>query len=167
MAFHILAAAAAAIAVGLRSYAPEPRERAGFIGASPRTLPMHAAPIEPGWVLLGSPQARVGSHSVADDESATTDIWDCTAGTFRWFFAWDETVVILEGGVHVTADDGTTRVLRSGDVGYFRAGTWATWRIDDYVRKVAFVRRPLPAPIALVYMIASALRSRLRDLVRR
>jgi uncharacterized protein len=111
-------------------------------------VPMHDAPIEPSWILSGSPLARISRCSVGFDGSSGAAVWDCTAGTFRWYFAREETVVILEGEVHVTAEDGTQRVLSVGDIAFFRAGTWATWRIDNYVRKVAHTRRPLPKIVA-------------------
>ncbi len=38
-------------------------------------------------------------------------MWECTAGTFRWYFGWDETVVIQEGAVEVTGEDGERRLL--------------------------------------------------------
>ena len=167
MGLHILAATAAAIAIRSRRYGPEPRRRQNFVAACPRALDMRPAPIEPTWILAGRPQARVATHSTSDDRFATTAVWDCTAGSFRWFFGWDETVVILEGDVHVSSDDGTARVLRAGDVAYFRADSWATWRVDSYVRKVAFVRRPLFAPLAIVFRVEAALRSRIGRCLRR
>jgi len=70
---------------------------------------------------------------------------------------WDETVHIIEGDVHVTAADGSVHHLYAGDVAYFKAGTWATWRVDNYVRKVAFLRRPFPMPLALAYSVKNRL----------
>lgn len=160
MSWHIFAAAATAIAVRYKSYVPEPSTAKSFIGACPNSLEMAPLPIEPSWVIAGNPQARAASHSKAEDECAATGIWDCTAGTFRWFFGWDETVVILEGEVHVTAEDGTERVLQAGDVAYFKGGTWATWHIDNYVRKIAFLRKPFPAPLAFLYRLRNMLRPR-------
>ncbi len=159
MSWHIIAATAAAVAIRYKNYEPEERPASKpFIGACPDALEMSASPIEPSWILAGDPQARVAAHSKADDECAATGVWDCTAGSFRWFFGWDETVVILEGEVHVTAEDGTQRTLRAGDVAYFKGGTWATWRIDTYVRKIAFLRKPFPAPLAFLYRLKKMLR---------
>ena len=67
----------------------------------------------------------------------------------------------------VTTDDGTVTVLRPGDVGYFKADTWATWQIDHYVRKIAFMRRPVLAPIAFAYRVEGALRHRAKRALRR
>lgn len=127
--------------------------------ASVYSMALKPTPINPDWVLEGNPQARSHEHSVSDDRAAYTAVWDATAGTFRWHFGWDVTVYILEGDVHVTDDDGSTRTLRAGDIAYFRSGTWATWKIDRYLKKVAFVRRPLPErPAAFIYRVNDAVR---------
>lgn len=120
---------------------------------------LQLSPIDPSWIISGNPVARVAEHSRSPDEAAQTAVWDCTAGEFRWFFHWDETVIILEGEVHVTADDGAVSILKSGDIGYFTGGTWATWRIDTYVKKVAFLRKPFPAPVAMAYRFRNVLRA--------
>ena len=123
-------------------------------------LALKPAPINPDWIVSGNPIARSADHSQSADEGAATALWECTAGEFRWYFGWDETVVIQEGEVHVTAEDGSERVLCVGDIAYFRGGTWAVWRIDSYVRKIAFMRKPLPGPLTTLYRIRNALRSR-------
>jgi len=117
-------------------------------------------PIEPSWILAGAPQARLAEHSRSADDACVTAVWDCTAGEFRWFFGWDETVMIMEGDVHVTSEDGYARLLQVGDLAYFKGGTWATWRVDSYVKKVAFVRRPMPAALTLAYRLRNLLRSK-------
>ncbi|TWG99566.1 hypothetical protein L614_003400000100 [Ochrobactrum sp. J50] len=124
-------------------------------------MELKPAPINPDWVLEGNPKARSSEQSASRDGAAYTAIWDCTAGTFRWYFGWDETVYILDGEVHVTDADGGTRTLRTGDVAYFRGGTWATWKIDNYLRKVAFMRRTLPAPASFIYRASDAAKRRL------
>jgi uncharacterized cupin superfamily protein len=122
------------------------------------SLELVDAPIEPSWVLSGNPVARAGIHSRSNDDSASTSVWECTAGSFRWHFGWEETVLILEGSVRVTAEDGTVQVLKAGDIGYFAGGTWATWEIDTYVRKLAFCRRTFPATMMLALRMKSAVR---------
>ncbi|HWU64735.1 MAG TPA: cupin domain-containing protein [Ensifer sp.] len=120
-----------------------------LVAASSAAMEMKPSPIEPTWILSGAPVARVAEHSHSADKAAMTALWDCTAGSFRWHFAWDETVMILEGEVRVTDERGAVRVLKAGDIAYFAGNTWATWQIDTYVRKIAFLRRPFPMPIAL------------------
>ncbi|MGG7518976.1 cupin domain-containing protein [Allorhizobium undicola] len=130
-----------------------------IIAAPAGALEMRPAPINPDWVLEGDPQARVADHSRSADEAGTTAVWDCTAGRFRWYFGWDETVMILEGTVDVTGEDGQSRLLKAGDIAYFKGGTWATWQVDTYVRKIAFLRKPFPGPLATLYRLRNALRS--------
>jgi uncharacterized cupin superfamily protein len=133
------------------------------ISARMENVPLEPRPIHPDWILAGTPHARFGSHSQNVDGWAETAHWDCTAGRFRWHFGWEETVVILEGEVRVTDSAGTTTVLRAGDVAYFPARSWFTWEVDDYVRKIAFCRRPVPR----VARLLSDLPSRLRKLLMR
>lgn len=129
-----------------------------FVANGVGRMAMKPAPIEPGWIVEGAPQARISEHSKSFDGGSVTAVWDCTPGTFRWHFGWDETVVILEGEVHVTAEDGTERTLSAGDIAYFKAGTWAIWRIETYLRKVAFVRRPFPSLMVAAMKLKRALR---------
>lgn len=152
--------ATAAIVTGMyRGYVPPRNQESAFVAASPDALPMQPRPINPAWVIAGNPVARAAFHSQPADKCASTVVWDCTAGQFRWFFGWDEIVVILEGEVHVTAEDGSSKTLKAGDVGYFRGGTWATWRIDHYVKKAAVTRKPFPLPLSLFYRVLARLRA--------
>ncbi|WP_454726466.1 MULTISPECIES: cupin domain-containing protein [Cupriavidus] len=112
--------------------------------ANTRDLPMQICPIEPAWIRSGAPQSRAALHSRAIDGLASTNLWECTAGTFQWYYGWEETVVILEGKVQVTDADGRAHVLRAGDIAYFPANTTWLWEIDGYVRKVAFCRKQVP-----------------------
>lgn len=129
-----------------------------LVAAEAFGLELKDAPIEPAWILAGAPRARIAEHSRSADEAAVTAVWDCTEGQFRWYFGWDETVIILEGEVHVTAEDGTERVLKAGDIAYFKGKTWATWTVETYVKKIAFVRKPFPAPIAFAWKLRNLLR---------
>lgn len=112
-----------------------------FIVGRPDDVALQDAPINPDWVVKGGPRARAGLHSPAIDGNASTNIWECTAGTFWWTFHDEETVLILEGQVRVTTPNGQTRLLQPGDIAYFAEGTKALWDIDDYVKKVAFCRK--------------------------
>lgn len=134
-----------------------------LVSAHPDDLVLDAAPIEPSWVISGAPQARAKLHSESADGLASTTIWGCTAGAFRWNFVWDETVVILEGGVRVTDETGRVTTLGAGDVAFFAAGAWATWEIETHVRKIAFCRKAFPKPV----LIAMALKTWLSSLLRR
>lgn len=162
MSWHIFTATAA-LAVGMYKGQFQDRDEPDvFVAANSNALPMEPSPINPDWVIAGNPVARSALHSRPADSYATMAAWDCTAGQFRWFFGWDEMVVILEGDVHVTAEDGTARLLTVGDMAYFKAGTWATWRIDNYVKKAAVMRKPFPLPVSLLYRTLGRLRSAIK-----
>ena len=119
-------------------------------------VPLNAAPINPDWVLEGKPVARNAALSRSEDGFATTVIWDCTAGVFNWFYDIDETVYVLEGSVTIEDGDGKVRALNGGDAAYFPAGSSAKWTVENYVRKVAFCRRPVPRGLAMARKVAKA-----------
>ncbi|MBY4130020.1 DUF861 domain-containing protein [Rhodococcus fascians] len=121
------------------------------------------SPIEPTWILEGSPHARVAEWSKSTDGTTTTNVWDCTAGRFRWFFSVDEIVHIMDGSVTVSSDDHAPRTLVAGDAALFRAGTWSEWHVENYVRKHAILRQHLPRPVSFVLKVAGGLRARLSN----
>lgn len=105
---------------------------------------MQPCPINPAWIIEGAPVARTQILSRSTDGTTTSLIWDCTKGVFNWHYDIDETVYVLEGSVLVRDDSGVEHRLGVGDHAIFRAGSHAVWRVDDYVRKVAFCRTPVP-----------------------
>lgn len=134
-----------------RAHMPEPSE---FVAARPEDVTLTDAPIARDWIVSGTPRARAGLHSPSLDGRASTNIWDCTAGSFWWTFHDEETVVILEGSVWVTMETGQSRELKPGDIAYFALGTKALWEIDTYVRKIAFCRHAhSPQVLALRSML--------------
>jgi uncharacterized cupin superfamily protein len=109
---------------------------------------LQPSPIRPAWIIAGEPTARLAELSRARDGSAVTVLWDCTAGEFNWIYREDETVHILEG--EATIEDGEVRhTIRAGDVFLFHAGTTWRWRVPKYIKKVAFLRTPIPRPAML------------------
>jgi len=110
---------------------------------------LKSAPIRREWIIAGDPVARNKVLGLSDDRMATTLIWDCTAGRFKWIYDVDETIHILEGTVRLTQFDGVIKTLHAGDVVFFPAGSSATWQVDRYVRKLAFFRQPVPKPVSL------------------
>jgi uncharacterized protein len=113
-------------------------------------------PVRAEWILEGEPRARIALLSSSPDGTASTYYWDCTAGRFNWFYAFDETFHILEGGVTLKGPAGVSRRVVAGDTVFFPMGSSAEWTVDKYIRKLAFCRVPLPG-----YLV------RARDLVRR
>jgi uncharacterized cupin superfamily protein len=106
--------------------------------------PFIAAPINASWILAGEPVARVALLSSSADGTASTYYWDCTAGRFNWYYAFDETLHILEGFVTLKAPSGDLRRVVAGDTVFFPAGSQAEWTVEEYIRKLAFCRTPLP-----------------------
>jgi uncharacterized cupin superfamily protein len=104
-----------------------------------------ASPIRASWILAGEPVARLALLSSSADGTASTYYWDCTAGRFNWFYAFDETLHILEGSVRLKAPSGSSRLVVAGDTVFFPAGAQAEWTVDKYIRKLAFCRTPLPS----------------------
>jgi uncharacterized protein len=110
---------------------------------------LQPAPIPDAHVIAGRPEASNAVLFHSTDGLQTTLLWHCTAGTFRWFYEQDETLVLLSGGMTLHFDDGSTRICRTGDAVAFPAGTSCVWEIDDHARKLASLRRPVPWPVAL------------------
>ena len=103
-----------------------------------------SCPVNPAWVLEGTPVARIEHLSSSADGTASTYFWDCTAGRFNWFYSFDETLHILEGAVNLRYVTGETRRVVVGDVVFFPKGSQAEWTVEKYIRKLAFCRTALP-----------------------
>lgn len=108
---------------------------------------LRPAPINPSWILEGKPIAKVAEIQRSHDGNALTLVWSCTPGKFNWFYDSDETLYLLEGVVFLDEGLPTERRIGPGDVVFFPAGSHAQWRVETAVRKVAFLRRGLPARV--------------------
>ena len=131
------------------------------------SVELKSAPIQADWIREGNPVARNAELSRSDDRTACTLIWDCTPGKFEWRYDIEETIHILEGSI--VLDDGVApaRRLGPGDVVFFPAGAVVNWTVETHVRKLAFFRRQLPKPLALVSRALHGVKNRLRRSVRR
>ena len=103
-----------------------------------------SCPVNPAWVLEGTPVARIEHLSSSADGTASTYFWDCTAGRFNWFYTFDETLHVLEGSVTLRFPDGRSRHVVAGDIVFFPKGSRAEWVVERYIRKLAFCRTALP-----------------------
>jgi uncharacterized cupin superfamily protein len=122
---------------------PDHRE-GGMILHSSTSAVLGNAPINPDWILEGSPVARNHLIASSSDGLGSIYIWDCTAGKFNWHYGVDETVHILEGNVIVSDSESPAKRLGPGSVAFFAAGTIAHWHVENYVRKIAFCQQLLP-----------------------
>jgi uncharacterized protein len=117
-------------------------------------------PLDPSWILAGSPNTRCLSLGSSADGKFAFGLWDCTAGQFKWIYYSDELLHILEGEVSIRVDDRELH-LRPGDVAFFPYGTTAYWTVHGYVKKLAVIRSAPPR--GLLRRIAGKVKSVLRN----
>lgn len=121
-----------------------------------------ANPINTTWILEGAPVARAELLSSSADGTASTYLWDCTAGRFNWFYSFDETFHVLEGAVTLKYPSGASRRVSAGDTVFFPAGSSAEWTVDHYIRKLAFCRTPVPRLLTVARTLVRRLRGAVR-----
>ena len=128
------------------------------IVASRTDVPLHPAPINPDWIIEGTPTARAAMLSRSSDGLASTVVWECTEGKFNWHYDIDETVLILEGSIVVESDEMKPTRYGPGDIILFRKGAHARWHVERKVRKAAFCQRVQPRLFGLGLRVAGRLR---------
>jgi len=109
------------------------------------TVDLTPRPIEPSWIIEGKPDATWCVLSQSADGLASTMVWHCTAGKFNWYYDFDETILILEGGIVLESDAMPPTRYGPGDVIFFKDGAHARWHIESHVKKLAFCRKTQPA----------------------
>ena len=97
-------------------------------------------PIEPAWIIEGTPTARGNILMQSADKKISYGTWECSAGKFHWLFAWDEFIHIQEGEVEITDETGQVVKLHKGDLAHFPVGMKTVWNVPNYVRKVFTLR---------------------------
>ena len=115
--------------------------------AAAATADLAPAPISPDWVLNGTPETRSKELARSHDRTSYVMVWDCTAGRFNWHYSKDETLVVISGEAFITNEKGEERRLGPGDIVFFPAGSSSTWRVTNYIKKVAFLRHTMPRPL--------------------
>ena len=128
--------------------------------ASKTAVWLGPAPINPDWIRDGVPVARCAELSRSPDGMAMTLVWECSPGTFDWFYDLDETLYVLEGDVILDEGRATERRIGPGDTVFFPAGSQAHWRVKSPIRKLAFVRRAWPRPFALLFNLLRKIKHR-------
>ena len=101
-------------------------------------------PIASSWIIEGNPQASSCALSQSADGLASTIVWHCTAGKFNWYYDFDETILILEGGIVLESDAMPPTRYGPGDVIFFKDGAHAKWHVEGHVKKLAFCRKTQP-----------------------
>lgn len=132
------------------------------IATSATNIALRPAPINPDWVIEGAPTARNAELFRSGDGLACTLVWDCSPGRFEWIYDVDETIHLLEGSIVLDDGQAPPRRYGPGDVVFFPAGARVRWTVETHVRKLAFFRRPLPKPAAMVVSRLRRLKGALR-----
>jgi len=116
---------------------------------SPLTIELksEAKPITGSWLLSGTPVTRTESLGRSHDFTTNNVIWECSAGRFDWHYVQDEALVVISGEAFISNGNGEERRLGPCDFAFFPAGSTATWRVPELVRKVAIVRETLWMPL--------------------
>jgi uncharacterized cupin superfamily protein len=114
--------------------------------AAASTTALNATPIARDWILEGKPETRSKELARSHDRTSYVMVWDCTAGRFNWHYNKDETLVVVDGEAFIIDQNGGERRIGPGDMVFFPAGTSATWRVPNYIKKVAFLRHTMPRP---------------------
>lgn len=125
-------------------------------GLDPAPIPLH-------WVLEGNPIARRRVLVRSSGKLATTAMWDCTAGHFKWFYDEDEVTHVLEGSVVIEDAAGTRQRLQAGDTFLFRAGSTYQWAVPDYIRKIGFSYSPPPREMRVIKELLDRLTAPFQD----
>lgn len=93
-----------------------------------------SAPIVQDGVSIGTRDYRSWINT---DGSIETGIWECDSGAFHSRFEHHgEMIVILEGELECTGDDGSHFVLTEGDACTFPRGWSGIWNVIRPVRKL-------------------------------
>jgi uncharacterized protein len=121
-----------------------------LIETSNLVVNLEPRPIEPSWIIEGSPVAQSCVLSKSADGLATTIVWECSEGRFNWYYDFDETILILEGSIVLESDTMRPTRYSKGDVIFFRNGAHARWYVEGRVRKLAFCRTTQPMLLAFV-----------------
>lgn len=109
-----------------------------------QAVDLQDSPLTADQILEGHPQTRIWFHAQSSDRRLTQGVWDCSAGRFSWDFTWDEFVMVLEGEVTITPENGEPFTLRAGDFCHFPLGLKTVWQVDKYIRKTFTIRTPEP-----------------------
>ena len=122
------------------------------------TVDLTPRPIESSWIIEGRPDATWCVLSQSADGLASTMVWHCTAGKFNWYYDFDETVLILEGGIVLESDTMPPTRYGPGDVIFFKDGAHARWHIESHVKKLAFCRKTQPVWLGFALRVFLKLR---------
>jgi|HubBroStandDraft_6_1064221.scaffolds.fasta_scaffold41180_3 uncharacterized protein len=115
----------------------------------PQTVELEPEPINPDWIVRGTPTARSKKLVTSSDWTANVVVWDCTPGVFHWRYTRDETIYVLAGEAFISTGTDKERRFAAGDLGFFPNGLVCNWRITQTFRKFVVQKETMLAPLGL------------------
>jgi len=131
------------------------------IFAVPAEIDLPSAPINPDWIIEGTPQTHAKDLARSADGTCTIVVWSCTPGRFNWHYAVDETLHVISGEAFVTDEKGEVHRLGPGDMAFFPAGSHSRWHVTQEIRKLAVCRHSMPGLLGLALRISTRVINRL------
>jgi uncharacterized cupin superfamily protein len=92
------------------------------------------SPIDPSWIIKGNPFAQSTLLTKSADGLAWTMVWQCSEGSFNWYYDLDETIMVLEGAFILENDTLSPTRYGPGDVIFFKDGAHAKWHVEGHVQ---------------------------------
>lgn len=80
-------------------------------------------------VLEGQPNARIHWLRPEGHGSQVAGVFRCDPARFRYAWATDETIHVLEGSVRIEVDGGDAVDLKAGGIASFSAGDQGVWHV--------------------------------------
>jgi uncharacterized cupin superfamily protein len=115
-------------------------------------------PIDPTWIVDGTPQARARALDFGEDRMISAMIWESTGGTFDWRYGSDEIIHVLAGEAELTMADGTIKPIKEGDTVFFPGHQIVRWHIPVYLKKVALQTPEISIPRQIAHRVPFAKR---------
>jgi len=115
----------------------------------PQAVELESEPINPDWIVRGTPTARSKKLVTSNDWTVNVVVWECTPGAFHWRYTRDETIYVLAGEAFISTGTDQERRFAAGDLGYFPNGLVCNWRITQTFRKFVVQNETMLAPLGL------------------
>jgi uncharacterized protein len=115
----------------------------------PQAVELEPEPINPDWVVRGTPTARSKKLVTSNDWMASVVVWECTPGAFHWRYTRDETIYVLAGEAFISTRTDQERRFAAGDLGFFPNGLACNWRITQTFRKFVVQKETMFASLGL------------------
>jgi uncharacterized cupin superfamily protein len=110
-------------------------------------VPLQSYPPTQERVIEGDLDMRAAVLWRSEDGTAATGIWQCPPVKLSLEHPFDETFVVLEGGMTITSEGGEARRLEAGDAIVIPLGTTNVWQVHETVTKVFAVHNSRRLPI--------------------